>query len=71
MMYKERMENNMENVIMPLYKWMVHPNLEYWSPHFKKHAAELEEDHRWAMKMTRGMGKLSQKKREKNGISLP
>lgn len=36
-MKKRVLENNMENIIMPLYKSVAHPHFEYclqiWSPH--------------------------------------
>ncbi|CAM5106410.1 unnamed protein product [Eretmochelys imbricata] len=56
---KKGIESKMENILLPLYKSMVHPHLEYciqmWSPHLKKDILALEKVQKRATKMIRGL----------------
>ncbi|CAM5132666.1 unnamed protein product [Eretmochelys imbricata] len=56
---KKGIENKLENILLPLYKSMVRPHLEYcvqmWSPHLKKDILALEKVQRRATKMIRGL----------------
>ncbi|CAM5171781.1 unnamed protein product [Natator depressus] len=56
---KKGIDNKTENIILPLYKSMVPPHLEYCiqirSPHLKKDILELEKVQKRATKMIRGM----------------
>uniref|UniRef100_A0A674K523 Zinc finger CW-type and PWWP domain containing 1 n=1 Tax=Terrapene triunguis TaxID=2587831 RepID=A0A674K523_9SAUR len=62
--------NKTEDFVMPLYKSMVHPYLEYcvqiWSPHLKKDILELEKMQRRATKMIRSMEQLPYEERLKS-----
>ncbi|CAM5152026.1 unnamed protein product [Natator depressus] len=56
---KKGIDNKTENIILPLYKSMVHPHLDYcvqmWLPHLKKDTLELEKVQKRATKIIRGM----------------
>ncbi|CAM5097662.1 unnamed protein product [Natator depressus] len=56
---KKGIENKTENILLPLYKSMVCPHLEYWvqmwSPHLKKDILALEKVQKRATKMIRGL----------------
>ncbi|CAM5165838.1 unnamed protein product [Natator depressus] len=64
---KKGIENRTENIMLPLYKSMVRPHLEYsvqiWSPHLKKDILELEKVQKRATKMIRGMERLPYEER--------
>ncbi|CAM4594941.1 unnamed protein product [Lepidochelys kempii] len=51
---KKGIDNKTENITLPLYKYMVHPHLEYcvqmWLPHRKKDILELEKVQKRATK---------------------
>ncbi|CAJ0951674.1 unnamed protein product [Ranitomeya imitator] len=59
---KRGIDAHEENIILPLYKSLVQPHLEYcaqfWSPVYKKDIAELERMQRRAIKVIRGLGGL-------------
>ena len=56
---RKGIENKSAGIIMPLYKSMVRPHLEYcvqfWSPHLKKDIIALEKVQRRATKMIKGL----------------
>ncbi|CAM5102996.1 unnamed protein product [Eretmochelys imbricata] len=56
---KKGIENKTENILLPLYKSMVCPHLEYcvqmWSPHLKKDILALEKVQKRETKMFRGL----------------
>ncbi|CAM5138679.1 unnamed protein product [Natator depressus] len=56
---KKGIENKTGNILLPLYKSMVRPHLEYciqmWSPHLNKDILALEKVQRKATKMIRGL----------------
>uniref|UniRef100_A0A674K5X3 HECT-type E3 ubiquitin transferase n=1 Tax=Terrapene triunguis TaxID=2587831 RepID=A0A674K5X3_9SAUR len=56
---KKGIHNKPENIILPLYKSMVRPHLDYcmqmWSPHLKKDILELEKVQKRVTKMIRGL----------------
>ncbi|CAJ0965549.1 unnamed protein product [Ranitomeya imitator] len=57
---KRGIDAHEENIILPLYKSLVRPHLEYcaqfWFPVYKKDIAELERVQRRATKVIRGLG---------------
>ncbi|CAM4577882.1 unnamed protein product [Lepidochelys olivacea] len=59
---KKGLYSRTENIMLPLYKSMVHPHLEYcvqmWLPHLKKDILELEKVPKRAKKIIRGMERL-------------
>ncbi|CAM4653692.1 unnamed protein product [Lepidochelys kempii] len=66
---KKGIENKMENILLPLYKSMVCPHLEYciqmWSPHLKKDIVALEKVQRRATKMISGLERVPYEERLK------
>ncbi|CAM5134922.1 unnamed protein product [Natator depressus] len=64
---KKGIDNKTENIILPLYKSMVRPHLEYcvqmWLPHLKKDILELEKVQKRATKMIRGIEQLPYEER--------
>uniref|UniRef100_K7F0M2 Reverse transcriptase domain-containing protein n=1 Tax=Pelodiscus sinensis TaxID=13735 RepID=K7F0M2_PELSI len=56
---RKGIENKTQNILLPLYKTMVRPHLEYcvqmWSPHLKKDILALERVQKRAAKMIRGL----------------
>uniref|UniRef100_A0A8C8SCV0 Reverse transcriptase domain-containing protein n=1 Tax=Pelusios castaneus TaxID=367368 RepID=A0A8C8SCV0_9SAUR len=66
---KKGIENKTANVLLPLYKSMVRPHLEYcvqmWSPHLKKDILALEKVQKRATKMIRGLESASYEERLK------
>ena len=68
-MIRKGMENKTKDIIMPLYRSMVRPHLEYcvqfWSPYLKKDIALLEKVQRRATKMVKGMEGYSYEERLK------
>ena len=69
-MIKKGIENKTANIIMPLYKTIVRPYLEYcvqfWSPHLKKDIVELEKVQKRATKMITGLEHLPYEERLKH-----
>uniref|UniRef100_A0A452HI16 Reverse transcriptase domain-containing protein n=1 Tax=Gopherus agassizii TaxID=38772 RepID=A0A452HI16_9SAUR len=66
---KKGIENKTENILLPLYKSMVCPHLEYcvqmWSPHLKKDILALEKVQKRATKMIRGLERVPYEERLK------
>ncbi|CAM5124383.1 unnamed protein product, partial [Natator depressus] len=66
---KKGIENKTENILLPFYKSMVHPHLEYcvqmWSHHLKKDILALEKFQKRATKMIRGLEWVSYEERLK------
>uniref|UniRef100_A0A8C3SIE1 Uncharacterized protein n=1 Tax=Chelydra serpentina TaxID=8475 RepID=A0A8C3SIE1_CHESE len=64
---RKGIDNKTENILLPLYKSMVRPHLEYcvqmWSPHCKKDLLELEKVQKRATKMMRGVERLPYEER--------
>lgn len=69
-MKKRVLENNMENIIMLLYKSVAHPHFEYnlqiWSPHPSKKKVDIEQIWRMAIKMikVKRMGNFLRREKE-------
>lgn len=59
---RKDIENETANIIIPLYKSVVKPHLEYcvhfWLPHLKKHIVETEKLQKRATKMMTGLGHI-------------
>uniref|UniRef100_A0A8C4XYG1 Reverse transcriptase domain-containing protein n=1 Tax=Gopherus evgoodei TaxID=1825980 RepID=A0A8C4XYG1_9SAUR len=66
---KKGIENKTENILLPLYKSMVHPHLEYCvqmlPPHLKKDILALEKVQKRATKMIRGLERVPYEERLK------
>ena len=64
---RKGIENKTANIILPLYKSMVRPHLEYcvqfWSPHLQKDIVEMEKVQKRATKMITGLGNLPYEER--------
>ena len=59
-MVSRNIENKTKEIILPLYRTLVRPHLEYcvqaWSPHLVKDVSKLERVQRRAVRMIRGLG---------------
>ncbi|CAM5145823.1 unnamed protein product [Natator depressus] len=66
---KKWIENKMDNTLLPLYKSVVRPHLEYcvqmWPPHLKKDTLALEKVQKRATKMIRGLERVPYEERLK------
>ncbi|CAM5105037.1 unnamed protein product [Natator depressus] len=66
---KKGIENKTENILLPLYKSMVRPHLEYcvqmWSPRLQKDTLALEKVQKRATKMIRGLERVPSEERLK------
>uniref|UniRef100_K7F1Z4 Reverse transcriptase domain-containing protein n=1 Tax=Pelodiscus sinensis TaxID=13735 RepID=K7F1Z4_PELSI len=66
---RKGIENKTQNILLPLYKTMVHPHLEYcvqmWSPHLKKDLLALERVQKRATKVIRGLERVPYEERLK------
>jgi len=62
-MIKQNFSDNSKGTIIPLYKSLVRPHLEYccqvWSPHYNKDIKLLEGVQRWVTRLVCGMKSLS------------
>uniref|UniRef100_K7EXW6 Reverse transcriptase domain-containing protein n=1 Tax=Pelodiscus sinensis TaxID=13735 RepID=K7EXW6_PELSI len=66
---RKGIENKTQNILLPLYKTMVRPHLEYcvqmWSPHLKKDILALERVQKRATKMIRDLERVPYEERLK------
>ena len=66
-MIKRGFKNKSKEIMLPLYKSMVRPHLDYcmqaWRPHLRKDVDKLEKVQRRATKMTEGLEFLGYLKR--------
>uniref|UniRef100_K7F105 Reverse transcriptase domain-containing protein n=1 Tax=Pelodiscus sinensis TaxID=13735 RepID=K7F105_PELSI len=66
---RKGIENKTQKILLPLYKTMVRPHLEYcvqmWSPHLKKDILALERVQKRATKMIRGLERVPYEERLK------